>query len=201
MAMTQLTLKRIIKKLPEDFSKVLKEVAHRLEISYDDLHFFRIDEIIEFLLKSKRKPVSKELQERKEKDWTYFMIQGEEKILYKSTKVKVKKEIEEIKGKVGYSGKVRGKIKIVFNKNQFFKIQKGDILVTSMTSPDFIPVLKKVSAIITDEGGITCHAAIVSREMKKPCIIGTKIATKVLKDGDLVEVDANKGIVRILKTI
>jgi phosphoenolpyruvate synthase/pyruvate phosphate dikinase len=199
MAMTQLTLKRIIKKLPEDFSKVLKEVAHRLEISYDDLHFFRIDEIIEFLLKSKRKPVSKELQERKEKDWTYFMIQGEEKILYKSTKVKVKKEIEEIKGKVGYSGKVRGKIKIVFNKNQFFKIQKGDILVTSMTSPDFIPVLKKVSAIITDEGGITCHAAIVSREMKKPCIIGTKIATKVLKDGDRVEVDANKGIVKIIK--
>ncbi len=51
-----------------------------------------------------------------------------------------------------------------------------------------------------DEGGITCHAAIVSRELKKPCIIGTRIATKVLKDGDLVEVDANKGIVKILKS-
>jgi pyruvate,water dikinase len=52
---------------------------------------------------------------------------------------------------------------------------------------------------VTDEGGVTCHAAIVAREMKKPCIIGTKIATKVLKDGDLVEVDANKGVVKILK--
>jgi pyruvate,water dikinase len=62
-----------------------------------------------------------------------------------------------------------------------------------MTSPDFIPILKKVSAIITDEGGITCHAAIVSRELKIPCIVGTKIATKVLKDGDVVEVDAQKG--------
>jgi len=178
---------------------LLKEVAHRLDISYDDLHFFRIDEIIGFLLKGKRKLVLEELQERKEKDWTYFTIHGKEKILYKSAKVRVKKEIEEIKGKVGYSGKVRGKIKIVLNKNQFLKVKKGDILVTSMTSPDFIPVLKKVSAIITDEGGITCHAAIIAREMKIPCIIGTKIATKVLKDGDLVEVDANKGIIKVIK--
>ena len=59
--------------------------------------------------------------------------------------------------------------------------------------------MKKASAFITDEGGITCHASIMAREMKKPCIIGTKIATQVLKDGDLVEVDAQRGIVRILK--
>jgi pyruvate,water dikinase len=59
--------------------------------------------------------------------------------------------------------------------------------------------MKKAIAFITDEGGITCHAAIIARELKKPCIIGTKIATKVLKDGDLVEVDANKGVVKIIK--
>jgi pyruvate,water dikinase len=59
--------------------------------------------------------------------------------------------------------------------------------------------MQKAAAFVTDEGGLTCHAAIVAREMKKPCIIGTKIATKVLKDGDMVEVDANKGIVKILK--
>ena len=62
-----------------------------------------------------------------------------------------------------------------------------------------MPVIHKAKAIITDEGGITCHAAIVSREFKIPCIIGTKKATKVLRDGDLIEVDADKGIVRILK--
>jgi len=62
-----------------------------------------------------------------------------------------------------------------------------------------MPAIKKASAIVTNVGGITCHAAIVSRELKIPCIIGTKIATKVLKDGDLVEVDAQKGIVKILK--
>ena len=79
------------------------------------------------------------------------------------------------------------------------KISVGDILVSPMTRPDFVPAMKKAVAFITDEGGITCHAAIVAREMKKPCIIGTKIATQLLKDGMEVEVDANKGIVKIIK--
>ena len=68
-----------------------------------------------------------------------------------------------------------------------------------MTTPDYIPAMKKAAAFVTDEGGITCHAAIIAREMKKPCIVGTKIATQILHDGDLVEVDADKGVVRIIK--
>ena len=68
-----------------------------------------------------------------------------------------------------------------------------------MTFPSFVVAMKKASAFVTDEGGITCHAAIIARELKKPCIIGTKNATQVLHDGDLVEVDANKGIVKIIK--
>lgn len=79
------------------------------------------------------------------------------------------------------------------------KVKKGDILVSPMTTSAFMPAIKKATAIVTDEGGITCHAAIVSRELNTPCIIGTKIATQVLKDGDIVEVDANKGIVRLIK--
>ena len=62
-----------------------------------------------------------------------------------------------------------------------------------------MPAILKAAAIITDEGGITAHAAIVARELKKPCIVGTKIATKALKTGDVVEIDANKGVVKILK--
>jgi len=85
------------------------------------------------------------------------------------------------------------------NEKEFNKMNEGDILVTSMTRPEYVPLMWKSSAIVTDEGGITCHAAIVSREMGKPCIIGTNIATKVFKDGDLVEVDADKGIVRKVK--
>ena len=79
------------------------------------------------------------------------------------------------------------------------EMNKGDVLVSGSTGPEMIRACHKAGAIITEEGGICSHAAIVSRELKIPCIIGTKIATKLLKDGDEVEVDANKGVVKILK--
>jgi len=72
-------------------------------------------------------------------------------------------------------------------------------MVACMTKPEFVPAMKKAIAIITDEGGLTCHAAIISRELGIPCVIGTKVATKILKDGMEVEVDADKGIVKIIK--
>lgn len=75
----------------------------------------------------------------------------------------------------------------------------GEVLVTKMTSAKFMVILEKIRAIITDDGGKLCHAAILAREFKIPCIVGTKIATKVFKNGDLVEVDAEKGIARILE--
>jgi len=96
-----------------------------------------------------------------------------------------------------FKGKVIGKARIL--KTSQHDIDEGDILITNMTTPDFVHLMKKAAAIITDEGGITCHAAIVARELKKPCITGTKIATEIFKDGDKIEVDANKGIVKILK--
>ena len=82
------------------------------------------------------------------------------------------------------------------NKIDLNKIKVGEILVANFTTPEYVPAMKKAAAIVTDDGGITSHAAIVARELKKPCVIGTKISTKVLRDGDLVEVDANKGIVK-----
>lgn len=107
--------------------------------------------------------------------------------------------IKEIKGSCAEIGKVTGKIKIINAKEDVYKMKRGDILVAANTSPDLLPAMKKASAIITDQGGLTCHAAIVARELKIPCIIGTKIATQVLKDGDLVEVDANNGVVKKIK--
>ena len=106
---------------------------------------------------------------------------------------------KEVRGQSAYKGRATGKVRVIKNKIQMKDMQKGEILVSPMTTPDFLPAMKKASAFVTDEGGIVCHAAIVAREMKKPCIVGTKIATKVFKDGDMVEVDAEKGIVRILK--
>ena len=105
----------------------------------------------------------------------------------------------EVKGTIAYKGIARGIVKIIKNVESLGKMLDGDILVAPMTSPNFLVAMKKAVAFVTDEGGITCHAAIIAREMKKPCIIGTKIATKVLHDGDLVEVNADKGVVRIIK--
>ena len=95
-----------------------------------------------------------------------------------------------IEGSVAHNGTARGFVKILFEDADVAKIKKGDILVASMTTPNFIVAMKKAAAFVTDEGGVTCHASIIARELKKPCIIGTKIATQVLHDGDLVEVDA-----------
>jgi len=107
---------------------------------------------------------------------------------------------KDIKGLTCFKTKkiLKGKIIIVQNKREIRKINEGDILVTPAVTPEYSPIYSNLLAIITDEGGITSHAAIVARELGIPCIIGTKIATQVLKDGDLVEVDADEGVVRIL---
>jgi len=104
----------------------------------------------------------------------------------------------EVRGVVAWTGKVFGNVRIVLHAKDATKVKRGDILVTNMTNPSYIAAMHKARAFVTDEGGITCHAAIIAREMKKPCIIGTKVATKIFKDGDRVEVDANKGIVKKL---
>lgn len=104
----------------------------------------------------------------------------------------------EVHGMTAFGGVVRGSVKIVFERQDIEKVQFGDILVTPMTTPNLISAMNKAAAFVTDEGGVTCHAAIIARELGKPCIIGTKNATQLLKDGDLVEVDANTGVVRIL---
>ncbi len=88
-----------------------------------------------------------------------------------------------------------GKVKIVLSQEEISKVEEGDVLVTTMTTPDMVPAMRKASAIVTDEGGLTCHAAIVSRELGVPAVVGTEKATKVLKDGMLVTVDGDKGIV------
>ncbi|MBU0707529.1 hypothetical protein KKG41_04120 [Patescibacteria group bacterium] len=104
----------------------------------------------------------------------------------------------EIKGTVAYEGRAVGRVKIIMDPAQPGDFKEGDILVTGMTRPEFLSLMKKSAAIITDAGGLLSHAAIVAREMKKPCIIGTEVATKALKNGDKVEVDAEKGIIKLL---
>jgi phosphohistidine swiveling domain-containing protein len=110
---------------------------------------------------------------------------------------KNKKKITEFGGHPAYPGVAKGRV-LNYARGKKGKFVKNRIFVTSMTHPKDIAIIKASKGIITDEGGILSHAAIVARELKKPCVIGTKIATRVLKDGDIVELDANKGIVKII---
>jgi len=111
----------------------------------------------------------------------------------------VPKGLKELKGQCACKGEARGRAKIIKNKEDYQKFKPNDILISYATNPNMVPLMKKSSAIITDEGGVTCHAAIVSRELGIPCIIGTRFATKIIKDNDQVEVNATKGVVKILK--
>ncbi len=108
------------------------------------------------------------------------------------------KGIQELKGTIASPGRKTGKVKIINRPEDMEKMEEGDILVSMATTPSIVPAMKKAGAIVTDEGGLTCHAAIVSRELGITCLIGTKIATKIFKDGDMVEVDAQIGVVRII---
>ena len=101
----------------------------------------------------------------------------------------------EVKGITAQKGKATGRVRIIETQHDFSKMRNGDVLVATMTRPEYMPLMKKAGAIVTNEGGVTCHAAIVSRELGIPCIIGTQVATEVFRDGDLVMVDADRGII------
>jgi len=182
------------------------EISKDLIISRDDFFQLTPDEAIESMKKAECQVMKSEIKKRKNGficgilNNKEILISGKiSDSLYTYFNKIDNKKIHQIKGVTACRGIVKGIINIIMSYHDFNKFNEGDILVTSMTTPDYIILMKKACAFITDEGGLSCHAAIVAREMNKPCIIGTKIATKVLKDGDLVEVDANKGVVKILK--
>ena len=185
----------------------LKEISKRKKINFSDLRFYWPTEIIG-LLKDNKKVFFKEIAKRKKfvlihyyKDTLTYKGGKKQRDLIKPFLTKnVDADLETITGSVVSTGcgKVKGRVRILLTPRNVNKMKKGEILVAPMTSPEFIVAMKKAAAIITDEGGITSHAAIVSRELGIPCLVGTKVATKALKDGDLVEVNANHGVIRIL---
>jgi len=183
----------------------IEEIAKRLNLTIEQTKYLTDQEIQEALIESKDfADITKERTEYcvaiTENGTTKVFTGAEAKkiIENETTEDEIDTNVTELKGSIAFSGKVTGTVKIILLPEDMSKMNEGDVLVSSATNPDLVPAMKKSAAFVTDTGGITSHAAIVSREMKKPCIIGTKIATKVLKDGMKVEVDANEGIVRIL---
>lgn len=183
----------------------LQRVAEKIGLSWDDFVYLTPDEAEQAL--AKRITPEKNILEARKKGYAVIIQNGRVFATTDLEKYQVKAEERDdfqlftgtIKGQPGCRGKVTGKVRIIMKKEELNNFKEGEILVTSMTSIDFVPIMKKAAAIITNEGGITCHAAIVSRELNVPCVIGTNVATKILQTGDEVEVDATRGIVRIVK--
>lgn len=191
------------------FLNLFKEIARRIELSIDKYMLtYRIEDTRKFLLEGK-KLSSKYIKERK--SIFIFLQENGEKYFLSGNSAKKKEqeffddkteEISELKGVVANRGKAIGRAKVILT-DSFEQIEKGmsyfkdgEILITTMTQPNFLPIMKKASAILTNQGGIICHAAVLSRELGIPCIIQLYKATKVFKDGDMIEVDAEQGIVR-----
>ena len=180
-----------------------RELERRMELKKGQGPYLTYDEVVNFfkkgLLPDKKAVGPGELIYLRHGRLRIVRDQSEIKIIIKR---ELKKEsylaLKRFKGAVACPGLVRGRVRIVMVPKDCWQMKPGEILVSNMTHPDYIIGIHKARAIVTDEGGISSHAAIVSRELNIPCVIGTKIATKVLKDGDRVEVDANKGIVRKL---
>lgn len=196
------------------FYDLFAEAAKRInENYYKMLSYYRTEDIINSL-KNKTKLSEKEIKDRKSA--TLFETRGSDEYFYVGEKayervrkyypeLLKKEQINEIAGVIASTGKARGRAMVVFTEDpgELSKLsrefKKGQVLVTGMTQPNMAPLIRKASAIVTDEGGLTSHAAIISREFGIPCIVGTHKATQVLKNGDFVEVDANKGVVKIIK--
>jgi phosphohistidine swiveling domain-containing protein len=189
-----------------ELRKLYLEIGQRLGLDIEQVNLLVNEEIIKYLSAGHKFP----LDIIKQRESAFLLIQHNDQTKIYSGKFAVKQarkflvnekinKTKIIHGLTGSPGKVTGRVKIVYTNKDLYKVNKNDILVAAMTRQDFVPAIRKVRAIVTDEGSITCHAAIIARELKKPCIVGTKIATKVFKDGDLVEVNANKGIVKLIK--
>jgi phosphoenolpyruvate synthase/pyruvate phosphate dikinase len=182
----------------------LEQAAKELGLSYYDVLYLSSEEVVQCLEKP---ALVKSIDIAGRKKSFLFYRDGEKAQVLEGVAAEkfadelgVKRQehgdVKELRGTVGFKGIVQGPVKIVSNPKDCAKVQKGDILVAVMTFPSYIIAMERAAAFVTDEGGVLCHAAIVAREMKKPCVIATKIATAVLKDGDKVEVNADKGVVR-----
>ena len=188
-------------------------LAQQAKVSTNDiLMFYTPKDIINLTEKNQSLP-EHELTARKQ-NYIYIYEKGNVLFFSGNEAVKAKKkyldpylpsEKTELTGMIANKGKVVGKVRILDSDDlrEISKIAKEvtkeTILVTGMTNPNSMVLIEKVGGIITDEGGVTCHAAIVSREFNLPCVVGTSTATQLLKNGDEIELDADNGIVKILK--
>jgi phosphohistidine swiveling domain-containing protein len=197
--------------LYETIKALIRVIAERYNYAYDLVRFCTVDELIRL---ARGAPIAMRRLEQRREVFLLVYEHPETHILHGTNAEKmfatlVEKEeygnMREVKGTVAMKGKISGRV-LLFQwgddmSEKLGSIQKGEkvVLVTGQTRPQLMPLIAKCAAIVTDEGGITSHSAIVSRELGIPCIVGTKVATRMFKDNDLIEVDAFEGIAKLIK--
>lgn len=187
---------------------LMTNLAKKLGLEYNELLLLTPDEIFQHF-QNGTKPQKTTLLKR-EAGFVILLHKGQEIVIDDLREVKAfTKELvpvtdlnqKQLKGQTASPGYAKGAAKIFLAPTNMGKMRQGDILIAPMTTPNFVPLMQKAAAVVTDIGGLLSHAAIVSREMNKPCIVGTNIATKIFKDGDIIEVDAGKGVVIKIKRL
>ncbi len=184
------------------------EIAKRFGISYQEFYHLTGTEIIKNLDRAQLPQKLKNKIKLRHKDHA-LVLENNKKSIYVGNELRsyslrekqdksFNKNVKELKGQPVSPGQKKGRVIIVHTVHDVRKVERGDIIVANSTNPTYVPAMERAGAIVTDEGGLLSHAAIVSRELKVPCVVGTKIATRVLKDGDIINVDAEKGIIKIV---
>lgn len=187
---------------------LLEEMALQMGVSLYELCLCSVDEIQQWLASGTMVSIA-ELQQRKQA-YAYMMhagelttFSGDAATAFIASRVKtvsdVSMPVDYLIGSVASLGIAEGRVRVVTTPDELDSFEVGEVLVTRMTTPDFVLAMKQAAAIVTDEGGVLCHAAIVSRELGTPCVVGTQRATQVFETGDLVKVDAVNGTVTRLE--
>jgi len=186
--------------------KLLDELAHRIGVSTNELKFLFPREIVRAL---KTKRFDRGMLRARMTNAVYDLRKGSYRVhtgqrgraLLQKIAQRQQNEGESVHGLCAFPGSVTGRVRCIRTLADLTRFRKGEIFVGKVTSPDLIPVFDRARAVVTDEGGLTSHAAIVSREMHVPCVVGAKRATALFRDGDTVEVDAQHGIVRRVRVV
>ena len=188
------------------YKAVFRSVAKIFGLSIEAVLHMTYEEIANSLQKSDLSIPRSVVMDRVENGYAYlvaphgaYLVTGEDIDVLQELVIPAfkKGKLSKLNGQCAYRGKVSGIARVLLDRRNAKELQEGEILVTTMTSPEFVPAMKKCVGIITNEGGILCHAAIMSRELRKPCIIGTKIATDAIRTGQMVTLDADTGTVTI----
>ncbi|MCC6221792.1 MAG: hypothetical protein IT291_11185 [Deltaproteobacteria bacterium] len=188
---------------------VWESIARRLGLSVADIELLTYDEVLD--TQAEGEELKRILARRKEgtvfiytEETGLRIIEGDQAaslIRVFSEQLSVESTgpmVSEFAGVAGSRGVATGKVQKILKSSELTTFENDRVLVAKYTAPEFVPAMKKAKALVTDIGGITCHAAIVARELGIPCVVGTKVATTLLRNDDFVTVDANNGLVRIL---